>query len=155
MAIGAVLLGKLHQGNKESQVSRLKPLVISDRSMRESALPSWTPTAWCLTRLLPSCLQTMATWASMSPYPCAEWSLAVLPPSRVTLGLVTLTFKWLDCLWPFKMEGRGVKCSTEEIDQGIIGPPPVLAASLSLVPCSLNLWHCAHYSHPNLFCKFQ
>merc|ERR1712037_773667 len=54
-----------------------------------------------------------------------------------------------------EMEGRGVKCSTEEIDQGIIGPPPVLAASLSLVPSSLNLWHCAHYSHPNLFCKFQ
>ena len=52
----------------------LKPLIVSDRSMRESALPSWTPTAWCLTPPLPSCLQTMAIWASMSPYPCAEWS---------------------------------------------------------------------------------
>ena len=98
--------------------------------MRESAPPSWTPTAWCLTPPLPSCLQTMAIWASMSPYPCAEWSFAVLPPSQqVALGPVTLTFQWPDCFWPFKMEVRGVRevLYRGNWPQGIIGPPPVLA----------------------------
>ena len=137
-------------------VKRLvETLIVSGRSTRGWARPSWTPTAWCLTPPSPSSLLTTATWASMSPYPCAEWSFAVLPPRRSLWQRkpVTLTLKWSDCFWPFKKREEWRQCSTEEIGHYWL----TTCTGRPLKSCTIFTQltgQCAYYSHPNLFCNF-